>query len=87
MSCITPSHPVAIPYGESLDIFQLLRHPGAGLGLGTSLAGKWPYETRKRVLADLHPNLDYLAAQISPGESPFRQKRIRSTKTRKGTEI
>jgi DNA polymerase gamma 1 len=78
MDCITPSHPDPIPQGESLNIYQLLEGPD--LGLGTPSARKpnihpWAYYPRRPVLADLQPDYEYLAAQISSTDSKSPQKR------------
>ncbi|CAB4254863.1 similar to Saccharomyces cerevisiae YOR330C MIP1 Catalytic subunit of the mitochondrial DNA polymerase [Maudiozyma barnettii] len=51
MDCITPSNPVAIPHGESLDIQTLLSKPEAALGSGKDdvNVSDYPYVAREPV--------------------------------------
>jgi DNA polymerase gamma 1 len=79
MDCITPSHPEAIPSGESLDILQLLAKGNAAF-LDPAITPteplaleRWSYEPRTPVmesLTDAH-SLAYLRAQIASGTTEF----------------
>jgi DNA polymerase gamma 1 len=73
MDCITPSHPVAIPHGESLDIMQLM-NKGALAELDPNIVPKLPisldkyeFEARPTVMSTLNASTDlhYLRAQIT----------------------
>lgn len=79
MDCVTPSHPVAIPEGQSLDIYQLLNQYTAVLGPPSSRKKVriWPYAPRQPVLAELQPNYEYLAAQITTSDRQSTQKKSR----------
>jgi hypothetical protein len=85
MDCVTPSHRIPIPHGESLDIYQLLGHPNSKLDSPINHPPKttWPYATRKPVLGHSHPNLEYLDAQITKGERRAPSKRARGLKVDK----
>ena len=73
MDCVTPSHPRAIPPGESLDITQLLaKGDEAKLVLDQATIenmdlNKWNYEPRTPVIKALDDGRDlfYLRAQIT----------------------
>src|SRR5579859_1764659 len=85
MDCVTPSHPDPIPYGESLDIYQLLQHPLATLKSSDSrrhsTAIKWQYSPRTSVLEGGISNFEYLDAQITKGERRPSSKKASSTKS------
>lgn len=84
MDCITPSHNTSIPYGESLDIYQLLASPDAKLGSAAenpqSPKYNWLYEPRRPVLGGRKPNLAFLDAQITRAERKSSSKKSRSVK-------
>jgi DNA polymerase gamma 1 len=83
MDCVTPSHSTPIPYGESLDIYGLLSRPGAMLvpaaGNVQSPKNNWRYESRRPVLGNSRPDLDFLNAQITRVERKSSRKSPRST--------
>jgi DNA polymerase gamma 1 len=74
MDCVTPSHPNKIPYGESLDIHQLLAK-GEEAWLDPSIVpsdgpidvSKYAYMPRPSVMSTLNSSTDvrYLRAQIT----------------------
>ena len=85
MDCITPSHPHAIPPGESLDIWALLAK-GDGARLDPAVVPetpldveKWEYVPRRPVMADMvrdRPtprDLAFLKAQIVGDEKELRE--------------
>ena len=81
MDCITPSHPTAIPHGESLDILQLL-DKGDDAFLDPAIVPNDPphperyeYVDRVPVMADLIKDneLPYLKAQVTSDDSELRQ--------------
>ncbi|SSD58779.1 related to DNA polymerase gamma [Saccharomycodes ludwigii] len=52
LDCITPSNKVAIPPGESLDIYKLLENPKSALINGRDIdLSKYPYKPRVPVLS------------------------------------
>ncbi|KAK3070368.1 DNA-directed DNA polymerase gamma mip1, partial [Coniosporium uncinatum] len=90
MDCITPSHPTAIPHGESLDINQLLAK-GEQARLDPAMeprepldVGRWTYEARIPVMEAFRKQADvsYLRAQITADDEELkdilRQKRMGS---------
>jgi DNA polymerase gamma 1 len=80
MDCITPSHPKAIPHGESLDIQALLaKGEEARLVVPQSAATEmdlkqWTYEARTPVIQDLDVGSDsfYLRAQITSDDNELK---------------
>jgi hypothetical protein len=79
MDCITPSHPNAIPPGESIDIVQLLAK-GQEAYLDPAINSsdppqpdRWTYTPRTPVMETLTTprSPDYLRAQISSETSEF----------------
>jgi hypothetical protein len=84
MDCVTPSHTTPIPYGESIDIYQLLVRPDVKLSsaAGNPMSPKhnWRYEPRRPVLEGSKPNLDFLDAQITRPERKSNPKKSRSVK-------
>ncbi|KIW03451.1 uncharacterized protein PV09_05221 [Verruconis gallopava] len=80
MECITPSHPVAIPPGESLDIQALLaKGENARLNVDAETSKalqleKWHYEPREPVIKELEANSDllYLRAQITSSDDELK---------------
>lgn len=73
MDCVTPSHPDAIPHGESLDINQLLAR-GSAACLDPAIIpndpislDKFSYVPRPTVMSSLEENtsIDFLKAQIA----------------------
>jgi DNA polymerase gamma 1 len=87
MDCITPSHPNAIPPGESIDIVQLLAK-GQEAYLDAAIQStdppqpdRWTYTPRTPVMETLTTprSPDYLRAQIS-SETPEFNKIIRTLK-------
>ena len=80
MDCITPSHPNAIPPGESLDIVQLM-DKGDAAKLDQTIIPKLPidlskttYTQRPTVMSSLNssPDLRYLQAQITADDKELR---------------
>lgn len=84
MDCITPSHPDAIPAGESLDILKLL-DKGEEARLDPAVLKPMkndvrdihrntPYKLREPVMAALHTDtsLEYLRAQIASNENELK---------------
>lgn len=76
MDCITPSNPIKIPHGESVDIVQLL-DKGAAAYLDPSIIPNdaphpenYAYNPREPVMASLQKELDmkYVKAQIANDE-------------------
>lgn len=78
--CITPSHPEAIPSGESLDITALLEK-GAESFLDPSVVPKegdlelerWVYTPREPVIGVEEPSLLFLKAQITAGDKELKE--------------
>ncbi|OQO14159.1 DNA polymerase gamma, mitochondrial [Cryoendolithus antarcticus] len=79
MDCITPSHPDAIPHGESIDILQLLAKGGQAF-LDPAVKSteapdpdRWTYEHRVSVMESLHDAnaVPYLRAQIASDTTEF----------------
>jgi DNA polymerase gamma 1 len=71
MDCVTPSHPEAIPHGESLNIYDLLLRQEARLDPSLALNSPhplWHYNSRRPVLSGVSQDWDYLAAQIGAGD-------------------
>ena len=74
MDCVTPSHPEAIPPGESLDITQLLAKGDQAFlapaitSLDPPQPERFTYEPRKPVMESLETRnaMHYLRAQIAP---------------------
>ena len=73
MDCVTPSHPIKIPHGESLNITQLL-DKGSLAYLDPNIipenpinVDKYPYTRRPSVMAELRErtDIDFLKAQIA----------------------
>lgn len=83
VDCITPSHHIPIPHGESLDIYQLLSRSDARLvSTSDNISSARPksrYEPRKRVLEGSRPELEFLDAQITLVERRPSSKKSRST--------
>jgi len=81
MDCITPSHPTAIPPGESLDIVQLLEKGDAALldpKIVPSTAPhpeKYAYTAREPVMEALRrlTDVNYIRAQISSSEEELKE--------------
>jgi DNA polymerase gamma 1 len=80
MDCITPSHPHAIPHGESLDINQLLAK-GQEAFLDPNIVPKAPidlakynYKPRPTVMSSLNSSQDlrYLRAQVTEDDKELR---------------
>jgi DNA polymerase gamma 1 len=84
VDCITPSHHIPIPHGETLDIYQLLSRSDSKLVSTTdnisSTQSKPRYEPRKKVLEGSQPDLEFLDAQITRVEKRASSKKFRSTK-------
>lgn len=70
MDCVTPSHPTAIPFGESLDIYSLLARDDGRLGKPERVdpTPRRFYKPRGRVLGTARTDIDFLDAQITPTE-------------------
>jgi len=81
MDCITPSHPTAIPPGESIDIVQLLEK-GASARLDPETVPHsaprpqdYAYTPREPVMAALRclTDVNYIRAQISSSEEELKE--------------
>ncbi len=90
MDCVTPSHPEAIPHGESLNITQLLAK-GELARLDPSVVpekapelDKWAYAPRQSVMDGLQDSFDltFLKAQLAGDENELREilRGVRQTK-------
>lgn len=81
MDCITPSHPTAIPPGESLDILQLLAKGDAAyldprtVPVDPPKPERFEYVPRTPVMADLIKDneLPYLMAQVTSDDAELRR--------------
>ena len=85
MDCVTPSHPHAIPPGESLDIQQLLEKgeaarldPTMAMPVDEEVAGlhrRQLYVPREPVMAALQreTSMDYLKAQVATDEDELKE--------------
>ena len=80
MDCVTPSHPNKIPYGESLDINQLMEK-GEEASLDEKVVPKEPvdlakyeYKERPTVMSSLNSSEDlrYLRAQITSDDKELK---------------
>jgi DNA polymerase gamma 1 len=81
MDCVTPSHPNKIPYGESLDIHQLLAKgeeawldPSVVPSDGPIDVSKYAYMPRPSVMSTLNSSTDvrYLRAQITADDKELK---------------
>lgn len=76
MTCITPSNPVTIPPGESIDIINLLKREDSILDLavkpreGKIDYDRWEYTPRMPVMEELQKTVDipFLKAQSATDE-------------------
>ena len=91
MDCVTPSNPVKIPHGESLDIWGLIAK-GDEAALDSSVVpkhdvdvDKWSYTPRIPVMADLERSngseVTYMKAQICNNEKELREIIKEATKS------
>ena len=83
MDCVTPSNPVKIPHGESLDIWGLIAK-GKAAALDPSIVPKhdldvnqWSYTPRTPVMADIErstgSDTTYMKAQICNNDKELRE--------------